>query len=333
MPKYSIIIPVFNAEKYLDTCLKSIFNQNYKQYEIVLIDDCSKDESPKICRNYAQQHPEIIFLQMPHNNGVSAARNLGVHHASGDYLLFIDSDDFIGENYFEMIEKQVGKYDLLQFGHFEYLVDETDNLIESRSSNLNYSISSSNLRPYEWETIMLKTFFASPCNKVFKRKIIIDNKVSFDEKCVCYEDYLFNLEYCHHVRSFCMIDVPLYFYREKYNNNKRTAILKRKWDKFGLIADKVSCSTEEFACLLGRGGENIRLYAYQAYLVELQAVFLRQPDHLRECINHLLKKQEFHNIIKGLRYCGKFIFILQILLYFRFYHLAAKLIMYKVSRI
>ena len=99
--KISVIIPVYNVEKYLRICLESILNQNFKGYEIILINDGSTDNSLNICREYEKKYSNIIVIN-EENSGPSAARNKGLEYAKGKYISFIDSDDELLPNYFKI---------------------------------------------------------------------------------------------------------------------------------------------------------------------------------------------------------------------------------------
>src|SRR5690606_27273688 len=99
MPKVSVIIPVYNAEKYLRECIDSVLAQTFDDFELLLINDGSTDGSGKICDEYAQKDARVKVFHKE-NGGVSSARNLGLDNAKGEWITFIDSDDWIGENYF-----------------------------------------------------------------------------------------------------------------------------------------------------------------------------------------------------------------------------------------
>jgi len=103
---FSIIIPVYQVEKYLEQCLESVLNQNFTDYEVILIDDGSKDNSGKICDDYASKYSNIEVIHQT-NSGLSVARNKGIEKAKGDYLIFIDSDDYIASNSFEQINQEL----------------------------------------------------------------------------------------------------------------------------------------------------------------------------------------------------------------------------------
>lgn len=105
MPKVSIIIPVYNVEKYLKRCLDSVINQTYKHIEIICINDCSTDNSSEILQEYAKQDERVKIIDLEKNKGISAARNAGFGIATGEYIYFLDSDDWIDLDYIEKMIK------------------------------------------------------------------------------------------------------------------------------------------------------------------------------------------------------------------------------------
>ena len=106
----SVVIPVYNVEKYLKKCVDSILHQTISNYEVILVDDGSPDGCPAICDAYAAEHPNVIALHKT-NGGLSDARNYGVQHASADYVVFVDSDDYVDSEYLESLWKLHTKYD------------------------------------------------------------------------------------------------------------------------------------------------------------------------------------------------------------------------------
>ena len=99
----SIVVPIYNGEKYIEDCLKSIFNQTYEEWEMILIDNASTDDSLKICKSYAAKDDRIQLLHQHHNVGVSVARNLGMEKARGEFVTFIDVDDWVAPDYLETL--------------------------------------------------------------------------------------------------------------------------------------------------------------------------------------------------------------------------------------
>ena len=99
----SIVVPIFNGEKYIEDCVKSILYQTYQDWELILIDNASLDESLQVCKNFACKDDRIQVLQQHRNMGVSAARNLGIEKARGEYITFIDIDDWVEPDYLERL--------------------------------------------------------------------------------------------------------------------------------------------------------------------------------------------------------------------------------------
>ena len=102
MKKFSIIVPVYNVENYLEKCLDSLINQKHNSYEIIIINDGSTDNSQRIIDNYKKKYPKLISSYKKGNGGLSSARNYGIEKSTGEYLLFVDSDDYISENCLEI---------------------------------------------------------------------------------------------------------------------------------------------------------------------------------------------------------------------------------------
>lgn len=137
-PKISIIIPVYNVEKYLDRCMNSILNQTFEKYEIILVDDGSTDESKKKCDYYANEY-ENIFVIHKTNGGLSEARNTGIDIANAELICFVDSDDYLHPQYLEILYKTMihTNADIVEC---KFSQTTSDNIFEIRESNKNFSI-------------------------------------------------------------------------------------------------------------------------------------------------------------------------------------------------
>ena len=112
--KFSIIIPVYKVEEYLEKCIKSVLNQTYKNFELILVDDGSPDKCPLICDNYAKIDSRVFVIHKQ-NGGVSSARNEGIKVAKGEYIWFVDSDDFVEENSLEILSEYINKTDTVLY--------------------------------------------------------------------------------------------------------------------------------------------------------------------------------------------------------------------------
>ena len=201
---FSIIIPVYNAESTLRRCLDSIVNRSFSDYELLLINDGSTDGSDAICREYAYKYKQIRYFSKE-NGGVSSARNIGLEQSHGEYILFVDSDDYVSENYFAAVSKAMyNTPDLLMFGCRNFGVNtserDTGTFYENTEIGTAERISSA-MRQY---------LFSSLCNKAFKRQLIEQNNLRFENDLSIGEDQTFIFTYAMHIKSIASIEDHLY---------------------------------------------------------------------------------------------------------------------------
>ncbi len=256
----SIIIPVYNAEKYLSECIDSVINQTLKDIEIICIDDGSSDSSNSILKKYCNNDSRIKIITTE-NQGVSAARNLGIEIASGEYIMFVDSDDWIDINTCEEMYnnikfnnvdacmcdrfKEYGKWvershcftnDKILFNPKEI----HDNIIRRLIGPINEELKI----PYRMDRL------ACVVGQLFKTEIC--KKIKF-ESITSSEDLLFQLEYYSKVKTFSFVDKPFYHYR-KYNSDSTTHNYQ-----INLIKQRFF--------LLGKIKKFINIYNYDNYLI------------------------------------------------------------------
>lgn len=213
----SIIIPIYNGGKYLDILLKNINKQIDSTCEVILIDDCSEDDSRKIISKYKENSNYKIFYN-DSNYGVSYSRNIGLLNASKKYIVFIDSDDDISEDYFSNINSLISlDKDLIVFG--------TRFVYENRFSDINVNYNEYlSMKDVIDSNILLDIPMAQwVTNKVFKKDIICDNDLRFNESLKTGEDLEFMLKYFEYVEDIVCIKKCLYFY-----NRMNSSSLTRK---------------------------------------------------------------------------------------------------------
>jgi glycosyltransferase involved in cell wall biosynthesis len=211
-PKISIIVPVYNVERYINRCIDSILAQNFSDFELILIDDGSTDSSGTICDNYAKKDNRIKVIHI-NNGGVSNARNKGIELAQGDYLMFCDSDDYVELNWCSQLYEAInqGNNILPVSGiRFVYNIRKQNNeIIKAFSEKVSF-----NKNKY-FETYK-KGLSGSLCCKIYDRKIIADNSIYFDVNVNRGEDLLFNLTYMIHMDSF--VSIPSITYNYVHSN-------------------------------------------------------------------------------------------------------------------
>ena len=181
-PLISVIVPVYNAEKTLRQCANSILCQDYRDFELLLIDDGSKDNSPSICDEYAAKDYRVKVFHKP-NGGVSSARNLGLEKAHGKWITFIDADDYITDGFFDGIAKPDN--DLLIVPYI--WLRKGKNSLDERLNNYDL-IEKENIKPF-FNTYLTTAILRGPCAKFYKRELLKD--IRFDESMKVAEDTLF----------------------------------------------------------------------------------------------------------------------------------------------
>ena len=190
--QYSVIIPVYNAEKTIQRCLDSLVRQNNGYAQIILINDGSCDNSGAICEEYAAKHACITYVYQK-NAGASSARNTGLSVASGKYITFVDSDDYVLDHYFETLSASdadlcVFSYNILNSGIFSS--HDVSNLLSFESDYTEFVLE------------IMRSRAIGPTNKRYLRSIIENKHIRFKKDLVIGEDFIFLLEYMLACKTF-----------------------------------------------------------------------------------------------------------------------------------
>ena len=210
----SLIIPVYNKGEYLAECLKSIDKQVYRNFEVLLIDDGSTDISAKICDDYYKANSNAKVFHTS-NRGASEARNFGIEHAKGDYIVFIDADDILGNYYLEVLVNLMQKSNesMAIIGHGKKSVNDlcsSPNIDNAKIIDVdevyNNLIRNEQIRGYVW-------------NKIFNRSIIEENGIRFFPDTKIWEDMDFVLNYMQYIQNAYFCDKNHYYYRKIPANN------------------------------------------------------------------------------------------------------------------
>lgn len=221
---FSVVMPVYNVEKYLTAAIDSVLNQTFGDFELILVDDCSSDQSFAICDTYQKRDERIRLIHLEKNAGVSNARNTGMKMASGQYLFFMDSDDFIDENLFEKayISLKKNAADIVFFGMTEEHFDEKGNFLESVVYKVptRYFTNRTSLRKYMVE-LEKATLYGYACNKFYRLSYLKSLNLYYKEYALN-EDILFNVAYCMNINRMNVLSLPAYHYRKSMNNGSRT---------------------------------------------------------------------------------------------------------------
>lgn len=235
MDKISVIVPVYNVEKYLSKCINSILKQTYKNLEILLINDGSKDNSGYICDKYAKKDSRIRVIHKE-NSGLSATRNLGIELSTGKYIAFIDSDDFIREDFLEVLHSILvkTKSDISSVSLKMVREDGYKNITSDDTKN---KVFDSKIHVFKGneilkEILLRKSFKSYICTKLYKKEIF--NFCKFKEG-ISYEDNLFMYEISKYIDKVAYINDECYYYLKRKNSITATPSLKNLNDFLDVI--------------------------------------------------------------------------------------------------
>lgn len=223
---FSIVVAVYNCEKYLSQCINSILSQDFKDYEIILVDDGSKDNSPIICDEYAKQHSQIKVIHKE-NGGPHSARKKGVEYASGEYIVTVDSDDCMSPGFLSYFDKEITKYnnpDCVMFGCTYYdenlknSINQQKNLVVAKlySGNEIEDLEKVLLYDENMAGINYGSLLYSLCTKVVKRNILYKSMSLCDENVRYGEDLITSKYIFKHLESNSILvsDYCGYLYRQ-----------------------------------------------------------------------------------------------------------------------
>lgn len=219
MAKVSVIIPVYNVEAYLATCLDSVIHQTFDDMEIVCVNDASSDNSLGILQRYEKLDKRIQVVDSAKNGGSSVARNIGLNKATGDYVCFVDADDWIAFDYIEKMAEAM---------------DETgvDMLVNTTIKHVKNGIEYPHVKPYNgqntdkkyWDAKQaMMEIYSVVCSKIFKRSFIETHELRFPEK-VIHEDFYFQAVSFANLDKFYTIDGPAYYYLDRPNSIMNTLV-------------------------------------------------------------------------------------------------------------
>lgn len=296
----SVIIPVYNVEKYLEECIQSVIEQTYKNLEIILIDDGSEDGSGRICDEYAKRDSRIKVIHKE-NLGVSIARNTGLEVVNGHYISFIDGDDYINKDYFEKLLKKIKEEDVqCVICGFNRIYNGTSEIVTYKENTI-YS-----KEKFLEKILNVQGGIGTACGKLWEKEAI--NSIRFNENIKIAEDSLFAIKAIKNVNNVYVMDEALYNYRF----NKDSAVRKYKEDFVEMCLDSMKAA-KEYIEEEYKTNEKIvkRFYNYISYHILLIVVnycfndennlnFIKQI----KCLKEVCKIPEFKEAIKESDYNG-----------------------------
>lgn len=253
----SIIIPVYNTSAFIEQCLSSIFCQTFQDFEIIIVNDGSSDNSLELCEKYQFVHDNVRLINQL-NQGVSSARNIGISVAKGTWVTFIDSDDWIHSDYLASLVKfTTDDYDIVMSG-LNYFEDKTNRQLghERITENTSFKLNA----PEDCFAAIQLPLITSPVSKLYRRSVLINSHLQFDPTLSYAEDRDFNLRFLRHCRKIVTTSYIGYQYRKAVNgslSSKQDYINFLKidlayWSKLKSFLDDKHCISESTLAYLAK---------------------------------------------------------------------------------
>ena len=264
MHEISIIVPVYNTEQYLPCCVDSILDQSFSDFELLLIDDGSTDGSGKICDTYAEKDNRVRVFHKE-NGGVSSARNLGLQHVRGQYVVFVDADDWVKEQFLEHL--MCSDSDLVVGGFQSFGLQETSIVpIEQKEKTIESLVFNDFLYGYVWA-------------KRFRYSLICEHGISFQQNLFYCEDICFVLNYLGYINK--LLDIPFADYQ--YGPLDVDGDREKKYKMSALqMVDHIECFNACFDRLKVSGSNSVFRNKINRMFIKKFIAYLQECDNVRE---------------------------------------------------
>lgn len=253
---FSIVMPVYGVEEHLRKSINSVLAQTEQDFEILLVDDASPDNCPKICDEYAGKYDNISVIHHSANQGLSAARNTGLLYAKGEYVTFMDSDDYIDADLLEKVKLSLAENpaDCVVFGVKEEYCDHSGEV--KKTYTLTYGAEKRFSTPEEMRLAVIelekKTFYGYAWNKFYKREKIKEGNLSFEEITLI-EDIVFNVKFFDNIGSLNILNIAPYHYMKRIDgsltnkfvknyfelHHRRISVIFEQYRRWNLLTDYV----------------------------------------------------------------------------------------------
>lgn len=294
--KVSVIIPCYNIDRYLSDCIESILKQTYTNFELLLIDDGSSDETQNICNEYCERDIRVKVFSHE-NRGVSYTRNKGILYSTGDLLMFVDGDDYIKS---DCIEKLVEKYDGGLWPICGMInVRNNQAMNNERYSQLIEKYPDGEIEIYDFFELLKFSSFSSPCARIYSKAIIIKNNLSFNEEITYQEDLIFNLEYSKYVKAAILLNYFGYYYIEHQNSS--TGRFHSRFDHIDLLMN-------DLKKLIRTDSDE---YELKRFVFDTTLRKIANLHHSNAPLNNKQKRKELKRIFHSESFCYSYDYIVK----------------------
>lgn len=284
MPIISIIVPIYNVEKYLKRCIDSILNQTFKEFELILINDGSTDNCGKICDTYKSKDKRIRVIHQK-NAGLSSARNVGLYLAKGKYIAFVDSDDYINKNMYEILYSNLIKTDSdISICNFEYIYDNISCRINQSIDNCEYftfnNIEALN-KLYSENNISIVVAW----NKLYKKGLF--ENLRYTEGRIHEDEFIIH-ELLYKSKRIVYTNVKLYYYLKRQGSITQCDFNLKKLDAVYAFKERVEFFREKKLI-------ELQFKAQQTYIYSFFSNYYKAKIKLDNCNEELIKLKNDYN--------------------------------------
>lgn len=277
--KISVIVPMYNAEKTIKTCVDSILNQTYSNLEIILVNDGSKDKTEEICNKLTERDSRIKYFYKE-NGGVSEARNYGLDKASGDFIAFVDSDDYIENNMYEIILEKIDDAEVVICEYF-HIIDNKKNEIDTEIKENTFNKLDEFIASIDNQKI--SRYINTPWNKLIKSDLINNKNIRFNSKISLGEDLIFNLQYMKLAKKIKIINDKLYNFN---TSNDGLGLKKRNIEEY--MDNSINFINE--LIYLSTNSNN------------LENIILNELSNIINRLSKEYEKKDIYKLLKSLQY-------------------------------
>lgn len=298
---FSIVMPVYNGGKVITDSLKSILEQEYTEWELIVVDDGSTDNSAYICDECAKKNQKVMVVHTP-NNGPAQARNIGLEKAQGEYVLFVDAGDYIEKMTLKHIKKVIDKQnpDLIIYNYFN------ENEEEKNARKIEEMFCRSNEEFKEIFQELDSKFMTYPVwNKAYRRECIEKTQAKFPIGINVAEDFVFNTYIYREVQTVLVINQPLYHYVYRKGESISQKFDLKKIEYAIQVYDKVSEFYEQWLPHMKNNAKNMLIYDVSVYINNMfnKGVILSRKER-KKLVDNILNKEQIQECINHVQCNG-----------------------------
>ena len=273
--KFSIIIPVYNGEKIIKRSIESVLNLDYQNWELIIINDGSKDDTKEICEKFLYD-PRIKLINKK-NEGVSIARNTGIKESRGEYIIFLDADDFLSPDICDIFLANIENTDFIIAGYYKKFENNVCEIADSSIKDIT-GIKNMNISDFSeiFGILYKENFINSPWAKCYKRKVINEG---FNSEYTIGEDLIFNLNYIKNCKNICIIFQPVYFYNIQLSGSLSSSLLKNGFENlFDVYKETIMFAKST----LRQADDNSLNYINEKYVLDMMIMLERNIRYNEE---------------------------------------------------